>query len=420
MLYPNNDEIQQFFANCEKYNITIPWELIWVLMCLEKWITIPEEQWIRSRKEYMSLQENCKNTKKSFDQRNTVLKDIFQNYPDEHYFTFSITPSLSSASEKTDSSICNFQSRDSLIERYMLIFDNSIPAWFLHDLQQSIPEDAMDIVLTLSLSVMPKDEYDSEDFTEFEYIFEHTFDYYDIDQLDELWIFTAYYTCESNKDAYEKFCLMNKEPWDFSEVLMHTDDWFTVDQLDTIIQDINEKDIIQFDNELFRQICLFEDFTQKKEKQILATHIAQNHKRKEFLKNKIKEWSGERLLFLINNRHTNTFTLRNKRNNDTDITFILSEEKNSFLPLLTLMNSLFKTRLSMDDFNNRKKVRCKISWEIIENMITLQIDFTWSKKLNQNLKFPPIVSIEQLYMLMELFCPQENWMNYSLEWLTEA
>ncbi|MBP6256745.1 hypothetical protein KA405_03320 [Patescibacteria group bacterium] len=112
---------------------------------------------------------------------------------------------------------------------------------------------------------------------------------------------------------------------------------------------------------MLRQICLFEEIKKEEEKQNIATHISQNCKRKEFLNNKNMEWSVERLSFFINHRHTDDFVLRNKRDYSTDVIFFLPDEQNSFLPLLTLMNSLFKTRLSMDDFDKRKKVKCEIS-----------------------------------------------------------
>ncbi len=422
--YPNNKEIALMFSAYEQWTLLIAKELLWVLTCLQCGQKIPNDLWQTVYgPQYTQLQLNLQNNKKSFEERNTYFQKFFkvhQKDMDDLVLKFKVNHSIQNDVENLkDFSMCHFEDREDLINRYTILFENKIPQWFLKSLNDSVPEDAMNIYLSISLSVMPQDGDDPEDFTEFEYTFHHEYDYFDSNQIDQEWSLTECYTCKNSEDAHKKICIINKQAVDFSEILIHEDDWFDANHLDRIIQDIDKRDIAKFDRKLLRQICLFEEIKKEEEKQNIATHISQNCKRKEFLNNKNMEWSVERLSFFINHRHTDDFVLRNKRDYSTDVIFFLPDEQNSFLPLLTLMNSLFKTRLSMDDFDKRKKVKCEISWEIIDNMITLKIDFNWSKKLNQVLEYSPFVTIEQLYMIMELFCPKEFGMDYSLEWISE-
>jgi hypothetical protein len=423
MLFPWENEIQQFFMNCEKYAITVNKELIWVLMCLLEWIEISQEQWIQSRKEYMVAQEALKTKKRSIIKRNAYFQNVFQKNPSDQHFTFTVLFDGVCNNQSKEEYEELFQSRDDLINRYKKIFNNHIPEWFLKDLQKSIPEDAMNIYVEIVLSVMPQDEFDTEDCTEFEYGFEHgfdhAFDYTDANLKVVDWEYKAYYTCDSNEDAYQKMILMNTSSSDFWEIMQCCNDTFDENHLERILEDVDSKEIKQFDTELWYCIQAFED-TDNKSKNKIVKQISANQRRKKFLNEKQMEWSEQRLKRMIANRVTDTFQLVLKWSEErTTLYYLLPEDENDFLAVLHVLKNEYDKNLNLEQFSDREKAKLTIQWEIVNWMIYLDVKIIGSVKMKQKYMYKNDVNVIQLYLLMQQLCPTYYWMDSSLEWLIE-
>jgi hypothetical protein len=421
---PTKEQIDMFFTLHEQWSLVIERELLWVLTAVQSWFTLEPGQWEKKYSlTYAALRNEIKKESRSFSAWKQYLEQyIDYEKQDDIVINFEIDHSIQLQRQKEDNwdkinnmLLPDFDTRNELIVRYNQLFENTIPAEFYKSICKSIPVDATDIFVHISLSIIPQDDY-SEEYTEFEYAFYHEFKDSSIEEQEQ-W-FLECYTCKDSEEAYKMISIINTNALHFWDFLNNCDEWFDDLQLERIIEDIPEKEIIVFDKKLHQTICLFYESSCKEDKNKIAMYIAQNNKRNEFLHKKQLERSITKLQHLLKNRLSDKFNLVLRRTEKaTGLEFILPENKKQFVTTFAILKEFCSLSIASDYFDNREKVVIKVQCELVDWNIIVMTKFIGDKTKNQKHYHKKIMNQEQLFALMQQVCPTYYWMDYSLDWV---